>query len=179
MEVEAKYWSPSNEKVEKTLVHLGAKKVFSGTMEDVYFAHPSRDFGKTDEALRLRKLEGTSELTYKGPRMHQENAKAREELTLRTDSPLAAQRIIERLGFKEFHTVRKTRTSYILDKLRIELDDVESLGEFVELEVMTESPQRSAELLELARRELSLVKLEPKTYLELIIETLSARQKQK
>jgi len=170
IEVESKYWSPGNEKVEKTLVSLGAKKVSSGTMEDIYFVHPGRDFGKTDEALRLRKRDDGAELTYKGPRMNLSTTKAREEVTLKTDNPLAAQRIIERLGFKEGYVVRKTRESYLYDKLRIELDLVEGLGEFVELEILTESPDRAAGLLELARKELALERPEQKTYLELLIE---------
>ncbi len=170
IEVESKYRSPGNEKIEKALVKLGAKKISSGPMEDIYFAHPSRDFGKTDETLRLRKKEDGAELTYKGPRMHMDSAKAREEITLRTDNPLTMQRIVERLGFKESFVLRRTRNSYLLDKLRVEIDDVEGLGEFVELEVLTESPDRSKQLLELARAELGLEKPEPRTYLEMIIE---------
>lgn len=165
-----KYRSPSNEKIEKALVKLGAKHISSGPMEDTYFAHPSRDFGKTDEALRLRKREDAAELTYKGPRIHADGAKAREEITLKTDNPLTMQRIVERLGFKESYVLRKTRTSYLLDKLRVDIDDVEGLGEFVELEVLTESPERSKQLLELARAELGLEKLEHRTYLEMIIQ---------
>jgi adenylate cyclase class 2 len=173
IEVESKYRSPGNEKIEKALVKLGATQISNGPMEDLYFAHPSRDFGKTDEALRLRKREDGAELTYKGPRIHADGAKAREEITLRTDNPLTMQRIVERLGFKESYVLRKTRTSYMLDKLRVDIDDVEGLGEFVELEVLTESPERSKQLLELARAELGLEKLEPKTYLEMIIEKQS------
>ncbi len=152
IEVESKYRSPGNDKVEKTLIRLGAKKTSEGVMEDVYFSHPSRDFGKTDEALRLRKSQDQVELTYKGPRMHTQNTKAREEITLRTDNPLAVQRIIERLGFRESYNVRKRRVSYLLDKLRVDVDDVDELGEFVELEVLTESPERSEQLLETARK---------------------------
>jgi adenylate cyclase class 2 len=173
IEVELKYRSPGNEKIEKALVKLGAKHISGGPMEDIYFAHPSRDFGKTDEALRLRKREDGAELTYKGPRIHADGAKAREEITLKTDNPLTMQRIVERLGFKESYALKKTRTSYLLDKLRVDIDDVEGLGEFVELEVLTESPERSKQLLELARAELGLEKLEPKTYLEMIIEKQS------
>ena len=170
IEVESKYWSPGNDKIEKTLARMGAKKIAEDTMEDVYFAHPGRDFGKTDEALRLRKNSDGSELSYKGPRMNLERVKAREEINLRIDNALTAQRIVERLGFKEVCVVKKNRKSYHLDKLRIDVDDVEGLGEFVELEVLTESPERAVELLELARKELSLEKLEPKTYLELILD---------
>ncbi len=170
LEVEVKYRSPGNEAVEKVLVRLGAKKLSEGTMEDLYFAHPSKDFGKSDEALRLRKVGEVAELTYKGARMTMQHTKAREEITLKTDNPLAVQRILERLGFEEAYVVRKSRTSYQLDKLRVEIDNVEGLGEFIELEVMTESPERSSALMETARKELALEKPEPRTYLELLIE---------
>jgi adenylate cyclase class 2 len=106
--------------------------------------------------------------------MHTQNTKAREEITLRTDNPLAVQRIVERLGFRESYNVRKRRVSYLLDKLRVDVDDVDGLGEFVELEVLTESPERSEQLLETARKELELEKIEPKTYLELLIEKHAA-----
>ena len=35
---------------------------------DRYFSHPVRNFRKTDEALRLRKVGDVVELTWKGPR---------------------------------------------------------------------------------------------------------------
>jgi adenylate cyclase class 2 len=66
--------------------------------------------------------------------------------------------------------VKKHRKSFHLDKMRVDVDEVEGLGEFVELEVLTESPDRSEQLFELARKELSLEKLEPRTYLELVLE---------
>lgn len=177
IEIESKYRSPGNDKVVKALARLEGRKLSESEMEDIYFAHPLRDFGKTDESLRLRKTGEFSELTYKGPRMHTESTKAREELTVKIDNPLAAQRIIERLGFKEFSVVRKRRSSYLLDKLRVDVDDVDELGEFVELEVLTESPERSAQLLELARKELGLEKLEQRTYLELLLEKRSSSAK--
>ena len=64
----------------------------------------------------------------------------------------------------------------MLDKLRVDIDDVEGLGEFVELEVLTESPERSEQLLETARKELELEKIEPKTYLELLIEKFATNK---
>jgi adenylate cyclase class 2 len=179
LEVESKYRSPGNDKVEKALARLGARKTWSGAMEDVYYAHPSRDFGETDEALRLRKTEEVSELTYKGPRMQSQTVKAREEITLRTDNPLAVARIIERLGFSESFVVRKNRSSYMLDKLKVEVDDVEGLGEFVELEVLTESPDISTQLMETARGELGLDRLEPRTYLEMLIEKMASERGKK
>ena len=177
IEVESKYHSPGNDKVEKALVKLGAKKIAEGTIEDTYFSHPGRDFGKTDEALRLRKRDDGSELNYKGPRMKVESLKAREEITLKVDNSLAAQRIVERLGFKEVCSIKKKRASFIYDKMRVDLDDVEGLGEFVEIEILTESPERTSLLFETAVKELELDKAEPMTYFELILEKESHKNK--
>jgi adenylate cyclase class 2 len=169
-EVESKFRSPGSEKVDKALSRLGAMKVWEGDTEDVYFAHPTRDFGKSDEALRLRKKGGAAELTYKGPRMKFEHTKAREEITVRLEDPLAAQRIVERLGFTERYVVRKHRSTHILDKLRIEVDNVEGLGEFVEIELITEEPVRAESLIQTAKEELGLSQLEPRTYLEMLLD---------
>ena len=176
IEAESKYRSPGNDKVEKSLVRLGARKIEEGVIEDVYFAHPAKDFEKSDEALRLRKRENEAELTYKGPRMKHEIVKAREEINVKIDNPLAAQRIVERLGFKEVCVVKKKRTSYLYDKMRVDVDDVEGLGEFVELEILTESPERSEQLFETAVKELSLEKHEPRTYLEMILDKKDAQK---
>jgi adenylate cyclase class 2 len=170
MEVESKFRSPGNDKVEKALTRLGADFLCEEETEDLYFQHPTRDFGKTDEALRLRKKSGLSELTYKGPRMRLEHTKAREEVTLNTDDPLTAQRIIERLGFSEFIAVRKRRRNFTYDKIRIAVDTVDDLGEFIELELITEEPKRAETLIDQMRSDLALTDPEPKTYLELILD---------
>lgn len=170
MEVESKYRSPGNDKIEKALQRLGAKKIHECSMEDIYYSHPGRDFAKTDESLRLRKMEGPSELTYKGPRLKTGNARAREEITLKLEDSLSAQRIVERLGFAEKIVIKKKRSSYLIDKLRVEVDDVDGLGEYVELELITEEPRRAESLIELARTELGLERLEKRTYLEMLLE---------
>jgi len=170
LEVESKYRSAGNERLEDKLKELGASKLSSEEMEDSYFRHSSRDFGKTDEALRLRRSGDSAELTYKGPRMESKEIKAREEVTLKVLDPLAAQRIIERLGFEEMMVVRKRRVSYLYDKVRIALDHVEGLGEFVELELVTEDPERAKSLLEEVRSALALKNLERRTYVEMLLE---------
>ncbi len=170
IEVESKYRSPGNERVRKTLSGLNAKRIREGFVEDAYFAHPAHDFGNSDEALRLRTIDGSAELTYKGPRMKDGGPKAREEVTCLLPAPLEMRRILERLGFEERLVVRKHRSSYLLDKLRVDVDEVEGLGEFVELELVTEEPRRAESLLEMARRELGLEELEPRTYFEMLAE---------
>jgi adenylate cyclase class 2 len=169
LEVETKFISPGNERVESALRELGATLVSDEEAEDVYFRHPCKDFGKSDEALRLRKKQGESELTYKGPRMKTGSAKAREEITLKTTDPLSVQRIVERLGFVEFMTVKKKRKTFVYEKILIAVDVVDELGEFIELELITEEPNRASVLIEEMRSSLGLKEVEPRTYLEMVL----------
>lgn len=169
IETEVKYRSPGNSSVLRALDSMGATRVRDGMVEDTYFAHPERDFGSSDEALRVRVTEEGTEVTYKGPRMHDSVTKAREELTTGVGNRLSTVRILERLGFVEFATVRKHRTSYLLDKIRVDVDDVEGLGQFVELELMTEEPVRARKLIEEVQGKLDLHDAVRETYLEMLV----------
>jgi adenylate cyclase class 2 len=169
LEVEMKFRSPGNDEVVANLQRLGAEQLSEEDAKDTYYMHPSRQFKDTDEALRLRIRGRVAELTYKGPRMASSSAKAREELTVNIDDTLSLKRILERLGFVELTTVSKRRISFALDKLRVDVDDVEGLGQFVELELMTEDPFRAERLIGEAREGLCLGKAIEETYLELIL----------
>lgn len=169
LEVEIKFRSPGNDEVVANLERLGAERLLDEAVEDTYYTHPCRQFKDTDEALRLRKRGGAAELTYKGPRMASSSAKAREELTLKVDDTLPLSRILERLGFAELTTVSKRRISFAFDKLRVDVDDVEGLGQFVELELMTEDTSRAEQLIGKAREGLCLTEATEETYLEMIL----------
>lgn len=176
IELEAKYRSPGNEKVEGSLSTLGAGRVSQERMEDVYFSRPKKAVADTDEVLRLRKSDSYSEVTYKGPRMMRGQIKAREEITVGVSDPLALQRILERLGYEESLIIRKKRSTYVLGKVKVEVDDVEGLGEFVELEMLSECPEGAQELLEKARGELGLTTPEKMTYAELVTQEKTAKK---
>ena len=169
LEVESKFRSPGNDVVLKSLGDLGARLISDETFEDAYYSHPTRAFDKTDEALRLRMYEDHSELTYKGPRTMSSSAKAREELSAHIEDSLSLRRILERLGFAEIASVRKRRVSFAFDLLRVDVDDVEGLGQFVELELMTEDPSRAERLIAEAKERLGLCDMVDETYLEMIL----------
>lgn len=169
LEIESKFRSPDNDAVVTRLGEQGARRLSDEAYEDVYYSHPNRSFKQTDEALRLRCWEGRSELTYKGPRMASSTAKMREELTLDVADALSLNRILERLGFAEVARIRKRRVSFALDLLRVDVDDVEGLGQFVELELMTEDPSRAEDLIRRAKEGLGLEEKVEETYLEMIL----------
>ncbi|MEZ0394313.1 MAG: class IV adenylate cyclase [Desulfurococcaceae archaeon] len=144
--------------------------------EDVYFSHPCRDFGKSDEALRLRisRCAGRGEeytLTYKGRRLSRGQLKERLELEARLPGPeaQALRTIIEALGFEPLATIKKHRKRYARGSLELAVDAVEGLGHFAELE--GEDVGELEEALEALRSSLK-GGAEPveKTYLEMVLE---------
>jgi adenylate cyclase class 2 len=157
------------------LERLGATPGGEHVQVDIYFAHPSRDFAVTDEALRLRLDDGDLRVTYKGRRLDPPR-KTREEIefSLGTDVDTAS-RLLERLGFRPVASVRKRRVEFHLAGelgVTVCLDDVEGLGTFCEIESMTaasvasgrETIERALEALGLGGRPLLAT-----SYLELLL----------
>jgi adenylate cyclase class 2 len=146
---------------------------------DRYFAHPARDFARTDEALRIRTVGGRSFVTYKGPKVDR-TTKTRREIELPLDAKdakgAAFAELLAALGFSPVAEVRKERRQFVLpaeggDVLGA-LDDVAGVGTFVELELLAddanlEAAKRAvaglAEVLQLGPPEL-------RSYLELFLQ---------
>ena len=83
------------------LASLRIRPGTSLTERDLYFNSPTRDFSKTDEALRIRSTEEGTSLTYKGPKLGLAGVKAREEIIASVDPKEAMdamQHHIEDLG---------------------------------------------------------------------------------
>ncbi|RLE93648.1 MAG: class IV adenylate cyclase [Thermoprotei archaeon] len=171
MEIEVKFKVDNLGDLENRLKELGA--VFKGTEieEDIYYQHPCRDFRLTDEALRLRRTPKAYELTYKGPRAPGK-LKAREEIVVEVKDFVKADILLRKLGFRKIAVVKKTRRKYILGNREICLDEVEGLGEFIEVELLVEKSLSEAEkeLLDFAKK--LGISGEPitKSYLELLLE---------
>ena len=85
---------------------------------DRYFAHPSRDFARTDEALRIRTVGASSFVTYKGPKIDV-TTKTRRELELPLDPGDADgsqfAELLTALGFTPVAVVRKQRCPFHID----------------------------------------------------------------
>lgn len=145
---------------------------------DHYFAHPVRDFQRTDEALRVRVVGEENFITYKGPKLDH-RTKTRQELELPLGvgacwTPRYCDLLIA-LGFRPVAEVRKRRTAGQLTWrqwiVHVALDEVDGLGKFIELEMQV--PQEALEeaqqsLLQLAQQ-VGLSRVERRSYLEMIL----------
>ena len=143
-EVEVKVPIADTEMSEQKLLASGARFLNSEVQVDTYFDHPCREFGKTDEAVRVRSrqtLDSTklapsrslNELTYKGPKIDRKT-KTRLEYTVGIDDTDSLSTILESLGFKQVGKIIKKRKFYSLRDITVSIDDVESVGLFLELE---------------------------------------------
>jgi adenylate cyclase class 2 len=146
---------------------------------DQYFAHPARDFAKTDEAFRIRTTGGKSFIAYKGPKLDAATKTRRElELPLHPDDAdgMKFAELLIALGFQPVATVRKQRSSFKIDRgdqcVEGALDEVDAVGTFVELELRA-SDQNLEEAKRVIRElahELHLGPSERRSYLELLLE---------
>jgi len=150
---------------------------------DRYFNHPARDFAQTDEAVRIRRKGEKHLITYKGPKIDA-TTKTRREIELPLGGkPLggaegtveAWSELLGALGFRVVAEVRKTRRrAEVVHEGRTAeatLDQVDDLGDFVELELVAEQDGLDAARACLASlaESLGLKRSVRRSYLELLM----------
>jgi adenylate cyclase class 2 len=139
---------------------------------DTYYNAPHRDFGETDEAVRLREQNGKAYLTYKGKKLDTKS-KTRKEVEVGVSDRSKTEDILLSLGFRKTLDVVKTRSIYHYRGVEICLDRIEGLGEFVELESMADNtadiPRKRDELIALLRDLGIHSELIRESYLEMLL----------
>jgi adenylate cyclase class 2 len=178
LEVEVKYRNADRAATVAALLEWGATLLQDRTDVDLYFQAPDRDLKATDEAFRLRRVGVKNYLTYKGPKRDSET-KTRPEIEVALadgdETAAGAERLLVALGYKPVTTVRKKRRIYQFQRDGFEVeacfDSVDRVGEFVELEILSEESQyeiAKATLLA-AAAELGLTEREPRSYLGMVL----------
>jgi adenylate cyclase class 2 len=185
MEVEIKVWlsdSPDPSELEKAaaemseMLDLGRWSHDSTTLQrDLYLKHPCRDFGETDEALRIRTVKDLDDgrvqtyLTYKGPKVSK-RSKARFEREVRIPGADDFREILYRLSFEKVMVVEKERRTYVLGDMEACIDIIPGLGCFLELELKDSEVSRGEDRITRFLREWELTQVERRSYLELLSE---------
>ena len=178
LEVEAKFRLNDPTAVEARLREWGAREVANHAEADHYMNAPDRDFAKTDEALRLRRIGASSFLTYKGPR-RDPVLKTRTELEVECpsgdESAEAFLKLFQHLGYRPTAVVRKRRRIYEWQRdgftIHACLDDVDNVGKFAELEIVADEKDNEAarQAILAVAGELGLGEGERRSYLELLL----------
>jgi adenylate cyclase, class 2 len=185
LEIEVKCPVADFEPVRHTLAEWGAHADPPRQEADHYFNAPDRDFARTDEALRLRRIGQHNWITYKGPKRDQQT-KTRTEIELPLgDGDQTADdfaRLVQHLGYRPVAVVRKERTCYHVQRdgfdLEITLDMLAGLGRYVEVEIRGDEQSYDTARACLLRTvaELGLKETERRSYLELLLAQGGATQ---
>ncbi|NJE00844.1 class IV adenylate cyclase [Thermococcus sp. JdF3] len=171
MEIEVKFRIDFNQ-ARAAIESLGADFVQEELQEDLYFSLPPH------ELLRVRRLSnlGRSFLTYKriaDPGRNEEF----DEIEVEVSDFDGTVEILKRLGFREDIWIRKRRLVYRLDGVTFELNEVAGLGDFLDIEVISDNVEEAKRRIwEIAGR-LGLTEddVEPRLYQELIREKMGRR----
>ena len=136
-EIEVKILEVNRIAIEKTLAILGAKKVFDGDVETLFFDFKEGTIIKQKNVLRLRKEQDKIELTYKKLIVTQ-TAKTAEEFSVEVSSMEAMKEILGHLGLSIIDRTQKHRVSFALEDARFDFDrysgDYGYIPEFLEIE---------------------------------------------
>lgn len=177
-EVEKKFPVADLAALRSQLETLGASSFEEQTEVDTYYAHPSKNFRETDEALRIRRIGDHNRVTYKGPRIDRET-KTRHEIELplgEGDANAAAwDDLLTRLEFRAVGRVQKARTSTQVEwqnrRVTVTLDDVDRLGTYCELELTAppEEVEEAKAVVNSLAEHLKLTGNETRSYLNLLM----------
>ncbi len=140
-EIEIKIPIEDPERIMKSLLTRGFQKYQRVIEEDMYYNSEYHDVRKCDEALRIRKtrdlLTGKTraQINFKGKKIDQISMSRREYET-GIEDPDCMEKILGAIGFTRAAGVKKTRNYLQRGELTACLDQVENLGNFLELEVI-------------------------------------------
>ena len=136
-EIELKFLDINVEEIKKKLERLGAELKYDATIESNTFLKDG--FSRRDSSknyLRLRKINGKSELTFKGPAKVSSMA-IRDELEIEVSDFDSCIKILDKLGFKKGELLKKHRAHYELGNIHFELDTLDNIPTFLEIETRT------------------------------------------
>jgi len=143
-EIETKFRVSSFAAVRRALAAAGARYLSTVVQTDSFFDTAERSLLASGGGLRLRRtralrsagprVDARPLVTFKGPVKARRKAKVRRELQTHCDEPGVMEQILRAIDLRKALTVEKRRASYKLGRCRVELDEVASLGRFVEIE---------------------------------------------
>ena len=145
-EIEAKIKVDDFENFSQILKSLGARQRRDVLQRDFFFDRPDRSLKHAECGLRIRqeKYRDTIKniLCFKGPKAQDCPYKKRQEIEFETSDGLLARQFLLALGYQLMLSFEKRRSEWLLDDCTICLDDVASLGKFLEIEGPDESAIR-------------------------------------
>lgn len=137
-EIEVKVIDINKEEMVKKLLDLGAEKVFEGKLVSNLYDFEDKSIKKQHSLLRLRKKEDKVFLTFKKS-ISKERVKIEEETETDVKDFETVDKILQEIGLLVRVANEKKRTTYKINNTLFEIDEVESIPIFMEIEAPEEN----------------------------------------
>jgi len=146
LEQEVKLVFESVEAARRAVLNAGGRLVVSRRLlVDTLFDTPDQRLRQGRCALRLRRDEAATILTFKGP-IQPGIVKSREEIETKVGNADAADALLRALGFRRWFRYEKYREEYDVGSARATVDET-PIGAFVEIEADPAEIERAVTLL--------------------------------
>jgi adenylate cyclase class 2 len=136
-EIETKLKVDSLEQIAEKLTAIDADFFQEQMQTDCYFDDANTTLTKTDRCLRLRRQRTGEEerlfLTYKGAK-EKDEFKKRQEIEIEVTDADSVEKLLSAIGYSKALVVEKKRRIWRLGHCSVALDELPSLGSFVEIE---------------------------------------------
>jgi adenylate cyclase class 2 len=163
LEIEVKIRIEHLSQVKETILSQGATIVKERhSYDDTFYDYPSLELQKKHHALRVRKIDKKTFLTFKGPKQKSRKFKIREEFETEVKNDKNLRKIFKSLGLRPVFQYSKFRTVFRKKRLTICLDET-SVGNFLELEGQQSEIVKFAQALNFSKED--FIKLD---YVQLI-----------
>jgi len=135
-EIEVKIIEINKEEMIRKILELGAKKVFEGDVNTVFYDFENNSLADKESLLRLRTKGDKAFLTYK-EKITQEGAKVMKEIESEIADFDTLHKILLKLDLKSSKNYKKKRTTYKIKDTLFEFDEYEDIPCYMEIEAST------------------------------------------
>lgn len=154
-EIEIKLLEIDADAVIAALESAGAKRVFYGDMQVIYFDYPDGHIKNANELMRLRKKGDRVEMVYKKNLRIENGHKVADEYEVIISDFDTGRAILQSLGLKEAKTYQRHRTQYEIDGVSFMIDEFPGIPVYMEIEGSSQNIENWVERLELGNCERS------------------------
>lgn len=136
--VQVKILDIDKDAISAKLEELGAQKIFSEPVISSFFDNSTDDLSRAEKDVCLRECDGKYLLSFV-EKLTQEGIPVCREHKLFVEKDESIHHILAGLGFSETSKNEKMRTTYVIDGMRIHLEKLGDMPDYMEVSTIEEA----------------------------------------
>lgn len=173
MEIEIRTKISNIEEIEKKIQNLGAKYIKEINLYDQYFGAIElyKKIGYSF-VVRIRKSNDDYFLAVKSAKLKMDGCWEEYELLIK--NPKIYLEMLKTMGIEHIISIEKSRKEYKLDNINIIIDKFKKYGDFLEVEIISEEPNKSILFNFLEKLDINKEDIIEKGYISLFLEQINS-----